>query len=758
MFVNFTEEARKILMLSKKEMYELKHSYIGTEHVLLAIMHTKNNISKKLQELGLTYADLKQEIVETIGYGSSEQELFVYTPLLKRVIESSILNAKENNSEVTIEEIFTSILEEGDGMAYRILLEMNINLDKFIIPSHKNRIKKNKKLVLDELGLDLTKKALNNELDPVIGRENELKRVIEILSRRTKNNPILIGKAGVGKTAIVEELARRIAAGEVPNYLKNKRIISLDMASSVAGTKYRGEFEERIRKIIKEVEDNNDIILFIDEIHTLVGAGGAEGAIDASNIFKPSLARNKFRVIGATTVEEYKKFIEKDHALDRRFQKVLIEVPNRENTINILKQLKEIYGGYHQVIINDEVITKIVDLTDKYIFDRNQPDKAIDVLDEVCAMVNIRETKEFKEYTNLTKELSNVIKAKKKAIFDKNYQLASNLKEKENIILDELNKLEIATIKKNKLKEVTLNDVASVISAKTNTPVYEIMADSVKIINNIESQLKDKIIGQNEALNEVIKLSKRLKLGYKDDSKCYSMLFLGPTGVGKTLLALSFGKLISSNIIRLDMSEYSEAHAVSKIIGAPPGYVGYEDSHNVFEEVREKNSGVIILDEIEKAHPAVINLFLQILDQSSIKDSLGRIIHFDNYVLIMTSNIGYENNKVGFNQEHTTSELKEYFSLSFINRIDNIIYFNALNENDIEKIIKKKLEKLKEKYEQKGIKVKYSSKLKKDIIKNINYKEYGARKIDKYIKDKIETRLIDEIIENKGEIYELSTT
>lgn len=758
MFVNFTEEARKILMLAKKEMYELKHSYIGTEHVLLAIMHTKNNISKKLQESGLTYENLKEEIIETIGYGTSEQELFIYTPLLKRVIETAILNAKENNSEVTIEEIFTSILEEGDGMAYRILLELNINLDNFIISTPKNRIKKNKKLILDELGLDLTKKAFNNELDPVIGRENEIKRVIEILSRRTKNNPILIGKAGVGKTAIVEEIARRIASGEVPSYLKNKRIISLDMASSVAGTKYRGEFEERIRKIIKEVEDNNDIILFIDEIHTLVGAGGAEGAIDASNIFKPSLARDKFRVIGATTIEEYKKFIEKDHALDRRFQKVLIDIPDRENTINILKQLKEIYGGYHQVVIDDAVITKIVDLTDKYIFDRNQPDKAIDVLDEVCAMVNIRETKEFKEYNNLNKELSNIIKAKKKAIFNKDYGLASTLKEKENIILDELNKLEIASMKKNKLKEVTLNDVASVISAKTNTPIYEIMADSVKIINNIESELKNKIIGQSKALNEVIKLSKRIKLGFKDDSKCYSMLFLGPSGVGKTLLALSFGKLISNNIIRLDMSEYSEAHAVSKIIGAPPGYVGYEDSHNIFEEVREKNSGVIILDEIEKAHPAVINLFLQILDQSSIKDSLGRVIRFDNYVLIMTSNIGYENNKVGFNKEHTTSELKEYFSLSFINRIDNIIHFNSLDEKDIEKIINKKLEDLKRKYEQKGIKINYSSKLKKDIINNINYKEYGARKIDKYIKDKIETNLIDEIIENKGEIYELSTT
>lgn len=759
MFVNFTEEARKILMLAKKEMYELKHSYIGTEHVLLAIMHTKNNISKKLNDFGLNYNDLKQEIIDTIGYGENEQDLFIYTPLLKRVIEASILNAKENNAEVTVEEIFYGILEEGDGIAYRILLEMNIDLDDFInMPSNKTKIKKNRKLILDELGIDLTKKAFNNELDPVIGRENEINRVIEILSRRTKNNPILIGKAGVGKTAIVEELARRIARGDIPTCLRNKRIISLDMASSVAGTKYRGEFEERIRKIIKEVEENNDIILFIDEIHTLVGAGGAEGAIDASNIFKPALARNKFRVIGATTLEEYKKFIEKDHALERRFQKVLIDIPNRENTINILKQLKEIYGNYHQVVINDDIITKIVDLTDKYIFDRNQPDKAIDVLDEVCAMVNIRETSEIKEYNKINKELNDIIKSKKKAFYNKKYELASSLKEKENKLCHELNKLELMAIKKNKAKEVTLYDVATVISSKTNTPVYEIMSDNIKIINNIEKSLKNTIIGQDKALTEILRLSKRIKLGFKDDSKCYSLLFLGPTGVGKTLLAQSFGKLIAKNIIRLDMSEYSEAHSVSKIIGAPPGYVGHEDSHNIFEEVRENNSGVIILDEIEKAHPSVINLFLQVLDNSMIKDSLGRIIHFDNYVLIMTSNIGYECNKVGFNQGHTSSELKEYFSKSFINRIDNIIRFNQLEYKDIEKIVTNKLNDLKTKYEQKCIKIKYSSKLKKEIISNINYQEYGARKIDKYLKDEIESKLIDQIIENKGEIYELSTT
>ncbi len=760
MFVNFTEEARKVLMLAKKEKSELKHPYIGTEHVLLAIMSTKNSVCEKLNNLGLTYDDFKKEIVETIGYGDTTNDLFIYTPLLKRIIEYAIESAKDAAGEVGVEEIFNGIIEEGDGIAYRILLELDINIDELIIhPLKEQRIKKGKKLTIDELGIDLTKKALNNELDPVIDREEEIGRLIEILSRRTKNNPILIGEAGVGKTAIVEGLARKIVADDVPNILKNKRIISLDMASSVAGTKYRGEFEERIRKIIKEVEENNEIILFIDEIHTLVGAGGAEGAIDASNIFKPSLARNKFRVIGATTMDEYKKFIENDHALERRFQKILIEIPNQESTINILSKIKKIYADFHQVKVSDELIPQLVKLTNKYIYDRNQPDAAIDVLDETCAMVAIKETPLMKEYNELNKKLNEVISKKNNAIIVHDYDLASSLKEEENKLNNAINELELENIKEKQIKEVTLNDIATIINTKTKMPIYEIMADDVKIISKIEEELNNKIIGQNEALLQVIKIAKRLKLGYKDDSKCYSLFFLGPSGVGKTLLAHEFAKLINhNNIIRLDMSEYSEAYAVSKLIGSPPGYVGYEDNHHLFEEIRVRNSGVIILDEIEKAHPAVINLFLQILDQSSIKDSLGRTIRFDNYLIIMTSNIGYESNKVGFSNDKGNSELKEYFSTSFINRLDNIIRFNYLTIEDITIIINKKLAELKDKYKSKGIKVKYTSKIKKDIIDNINYQEYGARKIDKYIKDCIEVRLIDQIIEKKGEVYELSTT
>ncbi len=409
MFGNFTEEARIILTHAKKEMYELKHPYIGSEHLLLAILKEKNDISKKLLEYNLNYDKFKSEIIKVVGKGTKESEWFLYTPLLKRIIENAILDSKDNNSgNVTVEHLFSSMLEEGEGVAIRIMLGMNIDLEELYNEFSyklvsKPRGKKNKKLLLEELGVDLTEKALKGELDPVIGRDKEIKRVLEILSRRTKNNPLLIGEAGVGKTAIVEELSKMISTGDVPMSLKNKRIISLDMATTVAGTKYRGEFEERIRKILKEIEENDDIILFIDEIHTLVGAGGAEGAIDASNIFKPALARGKLRCIGATTIDEYKKFIESDGALERRFQKVLVEIPDKKVVRDILMKLKGIYEKFHLVKISDEIIDLIIELSEKYIYDRNQPDKAIDLLDEVCAKVSLTESKEFKKYNSLNK-------------------------------------------------------------------------------------------------------------------------------------------------------------------------------------------------------------------------------------------------------------------------------------------------------------------------------------------------------------------
>lgn len=763
MFGNFTEEARIILTHAKKEMYELKHPYIGSEHLLLAILKEKNDISKKLLEYNLNYDKFKSEIIKVVGKGTKESEWFLYTPLLKRIIENAILNSKDNNSgNVTVEHLFSSMLEEGEGVAIRIMLGMNIDLEELYNEFSyklvsKPRGKKNKKLLLEELGVDLTEKALKGELDPVIGRDKEIKRVLEILSRRTKNNPLLIGEAGVGKTAIVEELSKMISTGDVPMSLKNKRIISLDMATTVAGTKYRGEFEERIRKILKEIEENDDIILFIDEIHTLVGAGGAEGAIDASNIFKPALARGKLRCIGATTIDEYKKFIESDGALERRFQKVLVEIPDKKVVRDILMKLKGIYEKFHLVKISDEIIDLIIELSEKYIYDRNQPDKAIDLLDEVCAKVSLTESKEFKKYNSLNKELKEVLKNKNKSIIDGNFDEAASYKEKENILMDKINKLELTLHKKDKYNIVTKEDVANVINIKTKIPVYELLSDNMSAIDTLEKNLSSHIIGQDKVVESLVKIAKRIKLGFNDENKCYAMLFCGSSGVGKTLLAKTFGESLvgRENVIKLDMGEYAESHSISKIIGAPPGYVGYSDNKNILELIRNKPYSVLILDEIEKSDPNIINLFFQILDDGKIKDSCGREVRFDNVTIIMTSNIGFNDIEIGFNKKNNDvvlSKLKEYFSLPFINRIDNTVIFNKLNYDNIEKITKKKLSELKSKYLKKNIKLRFSSDLIKEIIDESNYEEFGARKIDKVIKERVENEIIEKVLDGKNNI------
>ena len=758
MFGNFTEEARKILVEAKKEMAKLKHPYVGSEHLLLSILKTDNSVSQKLKTYDLTYEKVYQEIVDVIGIGKKESEWFLYTPLLKRVLESAIIDSKDNNNgEVTVDHLFASLLEEAEGVAIRIMLGLDVDIDElysdFVISVATPKKKSKKKLLIEELGTDLTKKASDNKLDPVIGREEEIKRVLEILSRRTKNNPILIGEAGVGKTAIVEELSRRIITGDVPISLRNKRIISLDMASAVAGTKYRGEFEDRIKKVLKEIEENDDIILFIDEIHTLVGAGGAEGAIDASNIFKPALARNKLRCIGATTTLEYKKFIEKDRALDRRFQKVVVEEPNKKQAKEILLKLKKIYEKYHLVSISDEIIDLIIELSDKYIYDRNQPDKAIDILDEVCAKASMKENKNLKKINALKKELNNTLKEKKNYILNSEFEKASNCKEKENKIADEINNIEIK-MQDKKIREVTREDIAEVVHLKTKIPIYEILNDNVKIINELEKNLKKKIIGQDEAILNLVHIAKKIKLGFKDNNKCTSMLFVGKSGVGKTELAKTFGKTMTgTNTIKLDMSEFSESHSISKIIGAPPGYVGYDDNRNILEEVRNKPYSVLILDEIEKAHPNIINLLFQILDDSKIKDSNGNTVRFDNVIIIMTSNVGYDDINIGFNKNDTIkTKLNENFSIPFINRIDNIITFNSLTKESINILINNKLKKLIDKYSKKNIEIKIDNKVIKEITELSNYKEYGARKLDKIIKNKIDNYIIDEIIEGKNKI------
>lgn len=756
MFSKFTEEARKVLIEARKEMSALKHPYVGSEHLLLAILKNKNsNLTKKLKEYRLDYDKFKNEIINIIGMGNETTEWYLYTPLLKKVIEDAMLESKEQKSDVTVEMLFSSLLQEGEGIAIRIMLSMNIDLDgileDFNTKTSNKKTKGKKKLMIDEYGYDMNKKARQKEIDPVVGRNTEIERLIEILCRRTKNNPLLIGEAGVGKTAIVEELSRRIVLGNVPSQLSGKRIVSISMSSLVAGTKYRGEFEERITKMLKELESDNKVIIFIDEMYTLVGAGGAEGAIDASNILKPILARGKIKIIGATTIEEYKKYIEEDRALARRFQTIMIDEPDTKKTKDILFQLRPIYEDYHNVTISDEIINIIVELSNKYIYNRKQPDKSIDILDEVSSKVSIAQDKSVLQLEELREELTNILEKKNKAIIEQKFLDAATLRKKENNIESKINKLEMKNSNSKLRKEVTKKAVAEVINLKTKIPVYELEQENLKKTLKLKEELSKKVSGQEEAINTLYQISKRIRLGFKDDNKPVSLLFAGPTGVGKTLLVKEFSKLFigEDNLISLDMSEYKEEHTISKIIGSPPGYVGYSNKSTVVEEIKNRPYSVILVDEIEKAHPSVINLFLQILDEGKIKDSSGNIIRFDHNIIIMTSNLGFNKNLIGFNDnnnEVVMTKLKDFLSPEVMNRIDEVIVFNHLTKKDIHKIVDKKLQIVKDKFKSKGIKVHISHKVIDEIINECRYEEYGARKIDKIIKSKIDDLIIDEVL------------
>ena len=718
MIGNFNEEAQTILNNAKKEMIGLGHPYIGTEHLLLAILNSDSNICDRLSEYGLEYDNFKSELCKVVGTTDKKNEVFLYTPLLRKVIQNAIIDSKENNDgEVTSEHLFFAMLEEGEGIAIRLIIGMGIDIEDIYDDFSSSLIKKSKKnkkkkLLIYDLGVDLTSDAKNNLLDPVIGRDKEVKRVMEILCRRTKNNPILIGDAGVGKTAIVEELSRLIVNDEVPKVLCDKKIISLDMATMVAGTKYRGEFEERMKKVIKEIEDNDDIILFIDEIHTLVGAGGAEGAIDASNILKPALARGKIRCIGATTTEEYKKFIEKDSALERRFQKIFVNEPSIVETKNILMKIKNIYERYHNVIIDNDMIDYIINLSEKYIFDRNRPDKEIDILDEVSSRVGLR---------GCTSD---------------------------NVIRDI--KREICKLNKNK---ILLDDIASVISNRTGVPIYEIISNSGNI-DDMKNSLKDIIVGEDKAIDNLMDITKRIRCGYND--RCYSLLFVGSSGVGKSRLAKEYANILvgADNLIRMDMSEYSDSKSVNKILGSSPGYIGYDDNKNILEEIRNKPNSVLLLDEIDKAHPNVINLFYQIFEEGKIKNSKGREVRFNNVVVIMTSNIGFEKNGIGFNKKtdsNVISSLKGYFNTAFINRIDNIIVFDRLDDTSIKCIIRKRLEYIRDKY--KDINIDINDNVIDEIVDKCEFYEFGARRIDKIISKDIENFIIDGVIRGDKDIY-----
>ena len=744
MFGKFSEEAQRVLVDAQKEMSELKHPYIGSEHLLLAILKNNQDLVNKFKKYKITYKSFKEELINLVGVGDNTPDLLLYSSTLKTILENVIIESRETGDEISVNELLLSLLNEGEGKAIRILLSLGVDINKLysdISEKRKIKQKKSKKLIVEELGVDLTKRAKNNELDPVIGRDIELNRVIEILSRRTKNNPLLIGEAGVGQTAIAEELARRIVSGNVPMPLKNKRIISVDMACTVAGTKYRGEFEERIKKMVKELEDNDDVIIFIDEIHTLVGAGGAEGAIDASNILKPALARGKLKLIGATTISEYKKFIEKDNALDRRFQKVFVEEPDKSNLKNILMNLKSIYEAYHGVKIEEKLIDKIIELSDRYIYDRCEPDKSIDILDEVCTKVSLKEAKEEKEIIKLSDCLTKIQKEKNNAIINQNYDKAYSLKEDEEELQSKINKLKLDYMRKEKVKKVKLKDIVEVVSSKTKIPINEISKDYITSINEIEKTLKENIIGQDEAIDKLIDISKKIKLGIKDKNRSYSVLFCGSTGTGKTYLSKLFAENLvgKNNVIKLDMSEYSESISINKIIGSPAGYVGYDDNKNILEEIRNKPYSVLILDEIEKAHKSVLNFFLNILDEGNCKDSSGKTVRFDNVLIIMTSNAYVSKSLMGFNKNTTNNSLEDFFSKEFINRIDEIVPFNKFTEEDINKIIIKEANKCYKKYNSENI---ISLDMINRIIKESNYEEYGVRKLCKAVRKEIENQIV----------------
>ncbi len=760
MFSKFSEEAQKVLLQSKEEMQSLSHPYVGSEHLLLAILKEEDEpLTRQLKSYNITYERFKKELIKVVGIGKNKSNWFLYTPLLKRVLETALLNAKEEKTEVTVQELFLSLLEEGEGVAIRLLMGMNIDIDELYneLSTHfvEKSSKYSKKLYIEEFSVDFNARVEVGNIDPVVGRDKEINRLIEILSRRTKNNPLLLGEAGVGKTAIVEELARRIVEGNVPDDLKNKRILSLSMANLISGTKYRGEFEERVEKMLQEVEASNEVIVFIDEIHTLVGAGGAEGAIDASNILKPALARGKLKLIGATTTEEYRTFIEKDKALDRRFQPVFIEEPSDTTTYQILKKLKPIYESFHSVKMSDAILKLIIHLSNQYIYTRYQPDKSIDLLDEVCARASLMENEEDEKKKELSKEIKNIIEKKKKAILKQDFEKASYYKQKELEAVHAKNKLELQSLKKKKPVQIKEEMVAEVVYMKTKIPVYELLPQEQKKLIQLSSILKSKVLGQDEIIDDLCKITKRVHFGFERDAKIHSFLFLGKTGLGKTYLVKEYAKMLygKNSFFRLDMSEYKEAHTTSKIIGSPPGYVGYDDGSTLLEKVRKQPFCVILLDEIEKAHPAVLKLFLQILDEGVIKDAKGREVYFHHVFLFMTSNLD-SRDTVGFleSDKKTLKELEAYVGVEFINRIGHIYHFKPLSEEVISKIIRKQLETLKRNYEKENITIEISTDIVEKILKNSNYQKFGARRVEKLIDDEIDHEILEAYYGGKKKI------
>ena len=788
MIYKFTGKAKKTIEIANDISIELGHNYIGTEHILYGLVKEGEGIAAKvLVNKGITEEKIYKKIEEILGKGKEIKESLGFTPKGKKVLENALLEAKRlGYNHIGTEHLLLAILKE-DCIAVQIIKDLNIEIPKIYSEIAKIINEENKEEItykantkttltptLNQFGVDITEKAEQGKFDDVIGRKNEIERIIEILSRRTKNNPCLVGKPGVGKTAIIEGLAEKIINGEVTENLIEKRIINMDISGLVAGAKYRGDFEERLKKVLNEVKKAENIILFIDEIHTIVGAGAAEGAIDAANILKPLLARGEIQLIGATTTEEYKQYIEKDAALERRFSVVNIEEPSEEESIGILLGVRDKYEAHHNVQITESAIKAAVKLSNRYISDRFLPDKAIDLIDETAAQANIKSSVIPEQIKQIKEQIEVVSKEKEEAIYNQEFEKAANIRDKERKLKRELELIMSKRNEKNnqKITKITEEDIAEVLSRWTGIPTKRITESENEKLKNLKEELHKRIIGQNEAVEAVAKSIIRSRLGINDLNRPIgSFLFLGPTGVGKTELSKALAEILFENekaIIKLDMSEYMEAHSISKIIGSPPGYIGYETGGQLTEKIRKKPYSVILFDEIEKAHPDVMNILLQILEDGKLTDSQGREVNFKNTIIIMTSNIGAKyitNNKtLGFTEDKNENkkeyeesskevikELKRELRPEFINRIDDIMVFHKLSDEELKNIAKIMIENLEKKLKEQQYIVKINPRAIEKIINNISEedKKYGARPVRRTIKNIVEDKISEEIINGK---------
>ena len=798
MMQRFTDDAQRVLSLAQEAALELGHDYVGTEHVLIGLTKVKNGVAAKaLEELGLVTEDIFEAVEEHVGRGNKKATSIYMTPRVKHVLELAIQVANHmNHNYVGTEHILLGLLSDGSGVAVAILRAMNIRSNdvveaiRSILGSNKGSnnggqegINSNNDLgELSDFATDLNESAKQGKIDPVIGRDTEIQRVIQILSRRTKNNPVLIGEPGVGKTAIAEGLAQRIVTDNVPEILRNKRIISLSIGSMLAGAKYRGEFEERLKKAIDEVQQHDDMIIFIDEIHTLVGAGATEGAMDAANILKPALARGEFQVIGATTLDEYKKYIEKDAALERRFQPVQVGEPNEEDALEILKGLRDRYEAFHKAKITDEALTAAVSLSSRYITDRFLPDKAIDVVDEAASKVRMKVFSSAPDVKALEDRLNTVKKEKEAAVTSQDFEKAAKLRDEEQLLLKEIgDKKSIAKEKSDQKLIVTEEDIAAVVAQWTGIPVAKIAEEESATLLHLEEELHKRVVGQDEAVTAVAKAVRRARAGLKDPKRPIgSFLFLGPTGVGKTELARALASSLfgdESAMIRLDMSEYMEKHTVSRLVGAPPGYVGYEEGGQLTDAVRRKPYSVILLDEVEKAHVDFFNILLQVLDDGRLTDSQGRTVDFRNTVIIMTSNLGAkalhknspelgflaakksdfnvdENKEIEFKEakKSVMDAVKRHFRPEFLNRIDEMIVFHPLTGEDLKEIVTILMSDVTKRLGERDLQLEITPEAMKLLVKEGSDFTMGARPLKRAIQRLIEDPVSDLIL--KGDAKE----